>query len=97
MKETGNGVGLSTSKQTKMHVSIHEDNAGCIALAKKLPPECTAASKHYAIKTHWILETCILLGASILKIDIKEQLGDICTKWLPVATFQHLKKKLMGF
>ena len=74
-------------KKTEMHVSIHEDNAGCIDLAKKLPLECTAASKHYAIKTHWFRETCILLGVSILKIDTKEQLGNICTKCLPVATF----------
>ena len=32
-----------------MDVSMHDDNAGCIALAKKLPPECTTANKHYAI------------------------------------------------
>ena len=97
VKEIGSAVGLSTSEKTEMHVSIHEDNAGCIALAKKLPPECTPASKHYSIKTHWFRETCLLLGVSIQKIDTKEQLGDICTKCLPVATFQYLRKKLMGF
>ena len=38
VKEIGSAVGLSTSEKTEMHVSIHEGNAGCIALAKKLPP-----------------------------------------------------------
>ena len=38
VKEIGSAVGLSTSEKTEMHVSIHEDNAGCIALAQKLPP-----------------------------------------------------------
>ena len=33
----------------EMNVSIHVNNAGYIALAKKFSPECTAASKHYAI------------------------------------------------
>ena len=50
VKEIGNAVGLATSERTEMHFSIHKDNAGCIALAKKLPQECTAASKDYAIK-----------------------------------------------
>ena len=71
VNEIGSAIGLSTSEKTEMHVSIHEDNTGYIALAKKLPPECTTASKHYAIKTYWFRETCILLGVSILKIDTK--------------------------
>ena len=71
VKGIGSAVGLSTSKQTEMHISIHADNAGCIALTKKLTPECTAASKHYAMTTHWFWEMCMLLGASILKIDTK--------------------------
>ena len=80
-----------------MHVSIREDNAGCIALAKKLPPEYAASSKHYAIKTHWFRETCIFLGVSMQEIGTKEKLGKICAKCLPVATFQCVRKKLMGF
>ena len=36
VKEIGGAVGLSTSEKSEMHVSIHEENTECIALAKKL-------------------------------------------------------------
>ena len=49
----GTAVGLTHSENTKMHVTIHEDNAGALVLAQILPPPFTPASKHYAVKTHW--------------------------------------------
>lgn len=80
-----------------MHVRIHEDNAGALVLANTLPPQFTPASKHYAVKTHWFREQIIRRGIQVLKIATTEQLGDICTKCLPQATFEYLRKKLMGW
>ena len=95
--EVGTAVGLTQSEKTKMHVCIHEDNVSALVLAQTLPPQFTPASKHYAVKTHWFREKCLERSVVIQKISTTEQLGDICTKCLPVATFQYLRKKLMGW
>ena len=63
--EIGSAVGLSSSEQTKMHVCIHEDNAGALVLSNTLPPQFTPQSKHYAVKTHWYRSKCIELGVLI--------------------------------
>ena len=95
--EVGKAVGLSRSEKTNMHIVIHEDNAGALILAQKVPPQFTPRSKHYAIKTHWFRESCIARQIVLQKISTTEQLGDICTKCLPLATFEYLRKKLMGW
>ena len=51
VKEVGAIVGLPTEDLTSMHVCLHEDNAGALALANKIPPQFTSTSKYYAIKT----------------------------------------------
>lgn len=33
----------------------------------------------------------------LIKVDTKNQLGDILTKGLPVSTFEHLRCLLMGW
>ena len=93
----GTAVGLTQSENKKMHVTIHEDNAGALVLAQTLPPQYTPASKHYAVKTHWFCEKYIERNIILQKISTIEQLGNICTKCLPVATFQYSRKKLMGW
>ena len=80
-----------------MQVSIHEDNAGALILAKTLPPGFTPRSKHYAVKTIWFREQIVQRGIKLCKIDTKEQLGDLFTKGLPLATFVHLRGLLMGW
>ena len=80
-----------------MHVCLHEDNAGALALANKIPPQFTSASKYYAIKTIWWREECQRRGITIQKIATAEQLGDIFTKGLPKPVFEYLRKKLMGW
>ena len=95
--EVGAAVGLTHSENPKMHVYIHKDNACVLVLYQTLPPQFTPASKHYAVKTHWFREQCVDLGIVIQNILTTEQLVDICTKCLPVATFQYLRNKLMGW
>ena len=41
---------------TTMNVSIYEDNAGALILAKDLPPQFTPRSKYYASITIWFRE-----------------------------------------
>ena len=49
----GEAVGLSGFEKTKMHVCIHEYNAGALVLPQTIPPQFTPQSKYYAVKTHW--------------------------------------------
>ena len=92
----GAKVGLPVSRAV-MNVSIHEYNAGALVLAETLPPQFTLWSKYYAIKTIWFQEQIVLRGIRLVKIDTVEQLGDMFTKELPRATFEYLRKKLMGW
>ena len=92
----GEKIGLPVSDAT-MNVSIHEDNAGALVLAETLPPQFTPRSKHYAIKTIWFREQIVQRKIKLLKIDTVEQLGDLFTKGLSRATFEYLRKKLMGW
>ena len=50
--EVGTAMSLIQSENSKMHVCIHEDNAGALVLAQIIPPQVTPRSKHYAAKTH---------------------------------------------
>lgn len=95
--EVGSAVGLTSDNIKSMHVSVHEDNAGALILAETLPPQFTPRSKYYAIKTVWFREEIAKRGIKLLKIDTKEQLGDIFTKGLPRATFEYLRMNLMGW
>ena len=97
VEEVGSVVGLETKDLTSMHVSVHEDNAGALVLAETIPPEFTPRSKYYAIKTVWFREEIVKRGIKLLKIDTVEQLGDIFTKGLPRATFEYLRKRMMGW
>jgi hypothetical protein len=92
----GQAVGLPVGDAT-MNVSIHEDNAGALVLAKTLPPQFTPRSKYYAAKTIWFREQIVKRGIKLLKIDTSEQLGDIFTKGLTKTVFEYLRKRLMGW
>lgn len=89
-------MGLRVSGAT-LKVSIHEDNAGALILAETLLPQFTPQNKNYAIKTLWFREQIVLRRIKLIKIDTVEQLGDMFTKGLPRATFEHLRKKLLGW
>jgi hypothetical protein len=97
VSEVGKVVGLETEDLVSMHVSIHEDNAGALVLAETIPPQFTPRSKYYAIKTVWFREEIQKRGIKLLKIETVEQLGDIFTKGLARATFEYLRKKMMGW
>ena len=80
-----------------MHIKMHEDNAGALILLTTPSPQYTHRSKHYAIKTNWFREQIIARNIKVVKIDTKEQRGDIFTKSLPEVIFKYLRKKIMGW
>ena len=98
-KELGAATKLPIKDDTSMHISIHEDNSGALVLGKLELPIMTPRSKHYADKYHWFRRRVNREGSGIklLKIDTKDQLGNIFTKSLPRATFEFLRKKQMGW
>jgi hypothetical protein len=58
----------------------------------------TPRSKHYAIKYHWFREKVKDKenNITLVKIDTKNQLGDIFTKGLTKDPLEHLRRLLMG-
>ena len=82
---------LTLISNTSIQVSIHEDNAGALVLAKTLPLQFTPCSKHYAIKTIWFHKGK-LRGIKLLKVDTTKQKGNI-----PWANFEHLYNWLTGW
>ena len=96
VKTLGKVYGLE-EQITQMNVSIHEDNAGALLLGQTLPPQFTPRSKWYHIETVWFREEIVKRGITLTKICTTEQLGDIFTKGLSKATFEYLRKKLIGW
>ena len=88
-------VGLPIG-DTTMNVSVCEDNAGALILAKTLSPQFSPRSKYYASKTIWFHEEINTRGIKLFRIGTVEQLGDIFTKGLPRATLEYLQNKVMG-
>ncbi len=82
---------------TRLHIKIHEDNVGALALGKLEPRHMTPRSKHYAIKYHWFCEHIGPRQIQLVKIDSDDQLGDLFTKGLTKIKFSRLQKKLMGW
>eukprot|EP00804_Cyclotella_cryptica_P013423 CCRYP_005165-RA/>CCRYP_005165-RA protein AED:0.47 eAED:0.47 QI:0/-1/0/1/-1/0/1/0/80 len=80
-----------------MHIKIHEDNVGALTLASLEPQRMTPRSKHYAIKYHWFREHVHSRRVRLLKIESRNQLGDLFTKGLPAPAFSHLRSLLMGW
>jgi hypothetical protein len=97
VKELAGSVGIDIKSVANMHINIHEDNVGALTLAKLEPARMTPRSKHYAIKYHWFREHVHANRVNILKIDSKNQLGDMFTKGLARPAFEHLRYLLMGW
>ena len=97
--ELSAAVGLDASFTSNIHCKVHEDNVGTLTLARLEPPRMAPCSKHYAIKYHWFHEkrTDASQHITLVKIDTKNQLGDLFTKGLPPASFVHLRRLLMGW
>jgi hypothetical protein len=90
-------VGLIFHKRADLHIKIHEDNIGALALGKLEPRRMTPCSKHYVIKYHWFWEHLGPRMIHLVKVSSEEQLGHLFTKGLNGTKFSRLQKKLMGW
>ena len=80
-----------------MHIKVHEDNVGALALGKLEPRRMTPRSKHYAIKYHWFRKHIGPRRIQLVHISSDDQLGNLFTKGLSRVKFARLRKKLMGW
>ena len=99
LKELALAVGLPSDEVTTLHTTIHEDNVGALTLAKLEPKRTTPRSKHYALHMHWFRTRVSDPAANmdVVKVDSRNQLGDIFTKGLGSVPFRYLRSKLMGW
>eukprot|EP00804_Cyclotella_cryptica_P000828 CCRYP_001075-RA/>CCRYP_001075-RA protein AED:0.12 eAED:0.13 QI:0/0/0/1/0/0.25/4/0/1066 len=99
IRELSDAVGLDASFVSNIHCKVHEDNVGALTLGRLKPCRMTPRSKHYAIKYHWFRDKVAdpSQRITLVKIDTKNQLGDLFTKGLAHASFVHLRRLLMGW
>lgn len=72
-------------------IPIHEDNLGCIQIAKN--PE-TKRSKHIDVKFHFIRHCIQENDIKLVPTSTNEQVADCLTKPLPRMSFEKFRKKL---
>eukprot|EP00804_Cyclotella_cryptica_P001528 CCRYP_003749-RA/>CCRYP_003749-RA protein AED:0.13 eAED:-0.00 QI:0/0/0/1/0/0.33/3/0/1355 len=99
IRELSDAVGLDATFVSNIHCKVHEDNVGALTLGRLEPRRMTPRSKHYAIKYHWFRDKVAdpSQRITLVKIDTKNQLGDLFTKGLAHTSFVHLRRLLMGW
>ncbi len=73
-----------------MHIKVHEDNDGALALGKLEPRRMMPRSKHYAIKYHCFCKHIGPPRIQLVHISSNDQLGDLFTKGLSGVKFARL-------
>ena len=73
-------------------ITIYEDNAGCIAMARNLESK---RSKHIDVKHHFIRDHLIKGNLKIEQIPTSKQIADIFTKALDWNSFVTIRNLLM--
>ncbi|KAL7475629.1 hypothetical protein ACHAW6_001542 [Cyclotella cf. meneghiniana] len=98
IRELSEAVGLGDDFVTNLHIKIQDDNVGALILAKLEPGRMTPRSKHYALKYNWFCEfiSSPVNRVEVVKVDSRNQLGDIFAKGLTAPTFEYLCHLLMG-
>ena len=93
----GTAVGVSDEVLTTFRTTVHEDNNGCLTLARMEPGRITPRSKHYAVRTHWFRSHLIPNQVELEKIDSAIQRADILTKPLGRKQFEAIRALLCGW
>jgi hypothetical protein len=86
-KELSSTFDLQLQVNANMHIKIHEDNIGALALGKLELSLMTPRSKYYAIKYHWFQEHIGPCNIERVKRISENQLGDLFTKQLSGIKF----------
>jgi hypothetical protein len=82
-----------THKTTTFNTTLHEDNNGCMTLAKMEPGRMTPRSKHYGVKYHWFRTKLKLRSKSNGSL----QKADFLTKALRTKVFENNRKLTCGW
>merc|ERR1711939_1288833 len=77
--------------------TAHEDNQGCLKLARLEPGRMTPRSKFYAIKYHWFREHLKPNEIEVEPIDTALQRADMFTKNLRSIRFTANRKFTCGW
>ena len=74
---------------TKINVSIHEDNYVVLIMEETLPPQFTPRINHYSSKTVLFFEETHKRGVKLNKIIAMGQLGDVLLRaskiWVQIS------------
>ena len=82
---------------TSMNVTVHEDNSSALIFGNTVPPDYLPRSKFFHLEYVWFREQIVTRGIKLVKVETKEQLGDIFTKGLVKVAFEYLRKRLLGW
>jgi hypothetical protein len=82
------------SADSDIPAAIRSDNTGALNIAENR--RINDRSKHIDIHYHAVRELVESGQITIIHIDGKENLADICTKALPEATREHLCSRIFG-
>ncbi len=93
----GSSIGIGDNLLTTFQTTVHEDNFGCLTLARMEPGRTTPRSKHYAVKIHWFRSKLKPNKIIVVKIDTSLQRADILTKGLRIKQFQSIRQLLCGW
>ena len=93
----GSSIGIDDNLLTTFPTTVHEDNFGCLTLARMEPGRTTPRSKHYAVKIHWFRSKLKPNRIEVVKIDTSLQRADILTKGLRIKQFQSIRQLLCGW
>jgi Reverse transcriptase (RNA-dependent DNA polymerase) len=95
VREMATAAHRQTTFAIRTYSRVFEDNNGCLILASA--PRMTPRSKHIAVKYHFFRSHVASGAVKIVKIATTEQKADIFTKGLVRATFEKIRKLVMGW
>ena len=78
-----------------VYCKAFEDNSGAVELANV--PKMRPRTKHINTKYHHFRQHVFEKQIEVQQISTEDQIADIFTKYLPVATFRKFRKLLLGW
>ena len=73
-------------------LTLYEDNAGCIAIAKNMESK---RCKHIDVKHHFIRDNINKGNMKVEYVPTTNQIADVLTKALDANTFTAIRNKLL--
>jgi hypothetical protein len=81
------------TEQPKVHCKVFEDNSGALEMARL--PKMRPRTKHICTRMHHFRENVRKGHIEIVKVQSRQQLGDIATKPHPRSLFEEQRERIM--